>query len=973
MATRSDLDQLIDAAKLNPMAVQKAGIDFLEKVTDGEVEIVDASNAFVYLGEFAATLFANGVRKHSLGIAAIYPEEALTRMDLYHHMSDVDYIDTFAAPGIAKLGLAFNKDELIAKAVDTGISGVKKLVIGRNSQIMAGTYALTLQYPIEIRILAHGAITVTYDNSKISPMQTLETNKVDTSIDNYNENHDEYLLIEVPVYQMEQKKYTAGLAGSKTFDKVYGYNDQFYHCRAYASNSDGSWTEIKTTHSDQVFDPLKPTLLLSVLDGNQLRVRLPQVYYNTDLVTRSLRIDIFTTKGVVDVALNTYDTSQFVMTYRDFDNDDGSKYTAPMATMVDRFIVGMEKMTGGGNMISFEKLKERMITNNLGSIEIPITNVQIQSQLDRLTDAGFSCTTIIDNATNRLYLATRELPAPSVEEVSTGVGSAVSTLTKTIAEIITQADVADNGSRVTILPTTLYRNEGGFLSIVDKEEVDSILALSGDSLASRVSEDDFLYTPFHYVYDITDNVFTVRPYYFGDPELSRRFFVQDNATLTVGVSSSSHDFTRTDTGWKLRVMTDSTDSMKALDDDALFAQLAYIPVGESTRAFLNGTVLGRDPTTKEWIFEFNFDSNWDVDGNNSVYLNGFEVNGISPHPYPASMTQVFDIFYAVERVVANDDAQNSQIDQDMGKFLIDTDVIGVYHEQVTLSLGASLEGLWARCRSTIGEEAYLKYTETVYKKYTEDKPARNEDQSIKMAQDDDGKWYVVYEYRAGDTVMDNGQPVVQYEAGTNVIVNGAPVIANPRTIQRQVELCLFDGVYYFATAQSDSEYKTTIPSQIVEWVNVTLEPLRSKLLENTKLLFLPKGTIGQFQALVDSSSTVTMEAAQYFVVQYFVSEKVYKDEDLKDAIRKTTRSTITTMLKDPLVTQDELEATLKSTMGDDVIAVNLSGLGGSNDYRVVSMVDDSARLCIGKKLVAEANGTYSVADNIDIDFRKHAS
>lgn len=971
--TRSDLTSLIEEAQLNPMAVQKKGIEFLEAVRNGEIEIVDPSNAFVYLGELAATMYTSAIRKNEIWGQRQYPELSLTREELYNHMSNADYLDVFGSPSIATISFGFNKDEIVAKAVPTGTSGMKKLVIGRHTQIKAGDYVFTLQYPIEIRVLSHGGIQVVYDNDRISPVQSLESNRVEWSFENYTFAHQEYIKIDVPVYQMELKSYTSALSASKVFDKAYAYTDQFYFCRVYMSTSTGTWQEINTTHSDQVFDPLVPTALLKVLDGNLLNVSIPQVYYTTGLATRELRIDIYSTKGALEVALNTYASELFIPTWRDLDKDDLGVYTAPVSTLVDMFIVASSVATGGSNEIPFDVLKSRVINNALGAIDLPITNVQIQSQLDRLTDIGFSCTVDVDIVTKRLYKATRELPAPLIDEISAGMGSNVVTLMKTTEELISQADISDNGERITVLPSTLYRNEGGYLSIVDAATRDSILALKGDVLVERVMASNYLYTPFHYVYDFTDNVFTVRPYYFGAPEVQRRFFVDDNATLGVGVSSSSHNFIRTDTGWSLQVMTSSTDSLKLLDDDSLVTQLAFVPVGETGRCYLNGTFVGRDPDTNEWIFEFNFGTTWDVNPANSVFLDGFEVDGISPHPYPANLSTVFDIFYAVETSVV-DQGESSVIDQRIGGFLIDLDVTGIYQEQVTLKLGSELSGLWVRARSTIGEESYLRYQEDVPKLYTDNVPLRDESGKIQMERDGDGKIIgMQYEHRVGDPVIDEetGAVVYLHRVGDVILQNDVPIVASPRSIQRQVELCLFDGAYYFATAQTDVEYAATVPVQIVEWVNVTLGPVRKKLLELTKLLFHPKSTIGLVNAIVDGGESRVLESAQSFDIVFYVTETVYRDEDLKEEIRKTTPVIITDLLKDILVTRDNIETVLKNAMSGDVIGVELKGLGGSADLRVISMIDDSARLCIGKMLVALPNGTFSVADNIHITFEQH--
>lgn len=970
--SRADLNNLVEQAKLNPMSVQRAGIEYLRRVTNGEVEVVDPSNAFVYLMEFASTLFSNGRRKSEFLNRLQYPEQAMSREDLYRHMSDVDYIGIFGTPSVSNMLITMSKSEVLDKAVDTGINGIRKLTIPRHTQINAGDVPFTLQYPIDIRVLAHGGIQIVYDNEKPSPLMELETNQVEWVLENYNIGHEEFIQMDVPCQQVAIKSYTVGLTAAKVFSKTYPISDLFYHCRVYSSNKDGGWDEIKTTHSDQIYDPLVPTAVLKLTEDG-INVSIPQVYYSTGLVNKQLRIDVYTTRGALELALQGYSSSMFTATFIDYDNDENGKYTAPVNKITAMYFSASKPATGGANAITFEKLKERATNNALGPIAVPITNVQIQTQLDQLTDAGFSCVLVIDNTTQRLYSASRELPSPDIKEVSTGAGANVVTLSKSIAQIMAEADVRDNGLRVTVLPSTLYRDEGGYLSIVDKEERDALLTMSSDLLVDEVTGGNYFYSPFHYVYDITDNVFTVRPYYFGSPQMLRRFFVMDNGTLGVGVNANAHTFERTETGWIIRIMTNGTDALKELDDDALVAQLAFIPAGEATRVYLNGNLIGRDPDTKEWIYEFKFDSTWDVNASNQVYLDGFEGEGISPHPYPAPLTTVFDIFYGI-RASEVDIGERTTIDDVFGGFKYTENMIGLYHEQVTLKLGEELSGLWARARSTAGEELYLRYEEDVPKLHTSNVPARDpETGAIVINYDNDGRPSIVYEYMAGDTVVEDDQVVYLHRKGDIVIQNGQPIVTAPRSVQRQVELVLLDGSYYFVTNETDMDYRKTVPEQIVEWVNITLQPIRNKLLENTTLWFQPKATVGYINAIVDGGIPMVLQAAQHLEVGYFVDANVHRDEVLKEEIRKSTRRTITAAFKGLQVSRDGLQTALKNVMGDDVMSVSISNLGGPANYSVITMADESSRLCIGKKLVALPNATYGVEDSIDIIFSKHSA
>ena len=85
----------------------------------------------------------------------------------------------------------------------------------------------------------------------------------------------------------------------------------------------------------------------------------------------------------------------FSATYVDHDNDDKWQVHCPNATSGVWLFPGIGCLQRVVQMgCHLEKLKYRAINNALGKIDVPITNVQIQSQTSiLLTDAGFSCVT----------------------------------------------------------------------------------------------------------------------------------------------------------------------------------------------------------------------------------------------------------------------------------------------------------------------------------------------------------------------------------------------------------------------------------------------------------------------------------------------------------------------------------------------------------------------------------------------------
>ncbi len=967
MSTRSELMGLIDAARYNPNAIQRAVIDQLERTYAGELEIIDPMNPFVFLTEAAATIGATQMLQAAVLNRRQYPENAQSYSDLYHHMSDADYLGRFATPATVKMNLILGKDELIRRAVPIGTGNVRKLTIPRHTAFKVADTYFTMQYPIDIRVMGHGGLQVVYDGSKDSPLYALESNKVSWTVENYNLDRMDFINIEIPVHQFRIDTFNVSLNGTSRFRKSYNLVDKFYHCRVFMADRQGNWSEINTTHSDQVFDPLKPTALLQVVD-NLLTVELPQVYYSTGLANTELRIDVYTTKGPMELPLQTYESNSFTAKFIDLDKDDNGIYVAPLLAMTTIGVMSTDTVTGGSNGLSFEELRERITRNTKGANDLPVTPAQISS---RLTDMGYNSVLYVDHVTERIFMATRALPKPSNGDVTSGAGAMMGMLSSTVNNLLTYDSVVDNGTRFTIMPSMLYRNNNGVLIAVDDDQRQVLGGLTNDQLVTNVNNNEYLYSPLHYVLDIGENAFVSRPYYLDNPVIKNKYFIEDNDTTGIGVNSSIHAISRTSNGWRILVQTDTDDSYKELDDDKVYMQLCFKPVGENDLAYLNGTLIGKNPDTNERIFEFLINTNWDIDGNDNLGVTSFTMYEDVPRVVNTPLQTNFDIIY----VAADHNPvglTSSWIDTQLGRHLLPDNVTGIYYERLTISLGESMSGLWNRARTVIGTEDYERYEEDVLATYAEDVYLLDNTGTREIVMNDGVPEFVLL-HSKGDTVMDgNGNPVVlHYQGDIKVDENNRPIVISERDIVRQMDLFLVDGVYYFATGDIEQTYAKSIPETLVGWLKTHIRPMSAKLLEKTKLYLHPRATVGFVDVVIGDNLKRKVLAAQELEVTFHVSNTVYKDLALRGSIEARSTEVIAELLTKSLVVRDEILSKIKAVVGTDIISVEVTGLGGAGNYTTITMVDDSGRLCIGKQLVNSPDGSLIVQDSIQFTFVRH--
>lgn len=974
-SSSDDLILKMQRAANNPMEVARTIITDLEARAEGGVELSNPMNPYVHLVEMASCLGSAQIRTAKALNRRQYPDAANSFEDLYHHMSDADHVDVFAMPASSRMIMLYNKEELLARAIPTGAGNMRKLTIGRDTVFSVAGMDFGIYYPIDIRVMAHGGLQIVYDGSEDNPMQSLESNNVEWAIRNLGRlGGGEMVEIQIPVKQFKATSYKATLNSAAQFKKLYAFEDQFYHCRAYMATRTGEWKEIRTTHSDQIFDPNTPTLQLK-LTSNGLLVQLPYVYYSTGLADTELRIDIFTTKGPQEFSLASYAPNSYTVKYQDRNNEAGHVYMTPLPLISTSTCYSDSMVTGGRNAISLFDLKQRIKTNSVGRNTVPVTPAQIETELGKL---GFGAVLNVDNITDRVYLATRKLPTP-VEllgelangSVTSAAGSTMMTLTAELDDLVDIAGVLDTGARITLTPDVLYENDNGVLKLVPRHLTDQLALVSRDQLLAEVNSHNYLYSPLHYVLDATGEYFEARPYYFGTPVASNRNFVDDNDTTGIGVNSSKFAITAISGGWRLVVESSSDESYKNLPDDQVHMQIGFEPAAGGGMVYMRGTYLGRNPSNNERMYEFIIGTLYDIDANHHLYLTTFDMLD-ETRDYPAELTTKFHVFYLAEGV-SGLGYQVKWFDQMVGDFQFQNPVSALYYETVDLKFADNLEGLWTRTRTIPGSEDYRRYEEDVIQAYAETVYERDGSGRL-VLQEVNGSLQPVVLHQAGDPVLDEDtqEPIVLHRAGEIVVDRyGNPIPVSSRTVTRQMDLFLIDGVYRFVTNPIDVMYAKRLPEALVMWLEEYLTPFRGRLHSKTEVYLHPQSTVGTVTMLVGNGIERQFEAGQWLNVTFHVDAAVYKDLEVRKTIEASTTQTLARLLERERVIRDEVQSTIKSVLGEDVISVEVDGLGGGEGYTTFTALDGGGRLCIGKKLVAVADGSFTLTDTINYQFLRH--
>lgn len=954
----------IQQFQFNPSAIQRAVLQTLTDASNGDIEIVDPTSPFVFCLEASAVSTAAFMMSNEALNRKQYPLSAQTPEDLYLHMSDKDFVNRFAIPSTTRFTLAFQLEELLLKMVTDPLTNIKKIVIPRNAFFTVGDVTFSVQYPIEIRQLAHGGLQVVYDVSVVSPLQALPTNVIEHEIRRNGEG--EWLFFEFEVQQFNIMSQSSTLSSAVDFSLSMTLEDQYYYTRVYVQNANSDWVEIRTTHTDQVYDVVVPTAVLKVIDKT-VTVSIPQIYTGTGRLAGAIRIDVYQTKGPLQLAIREYAFTAFSATWQALDKADMTIYTAPLKTFRTVIVFSDKLVVGGSNALSFEELRLRVIQNAIGAPQLPITNVQAEVAL---RNQGYQVVKNLDNITNRIFQATKEMPTPVDTKLITAAAASIETVTMSLRSAITVDSVVDNGNSVTLTPETLYRNQNGIVSLVPTVERDYLLGLSVDRRALAVTQGGYVYTPFHYVLDSTGKEFDSRPYYLDDPEILTKLFIAENDTTLLQAGTQSYAINRTPTGYQIQIVTQSGGAFKAMDDDQIQVQLSYVPAGEKDSAFLNGTLVGKTEDD-ERVYVFDLSTNFNVDKLDNLQLSEFFLYTTENRLTGAPLLTEFDLIFSTSALMGAQ-WQPNEVDRRLGRFILPSRVAGISHEKLRVRFGYSLKTLWSRSRSVISSVPYKTYEVDVPRVYQSDIYQKDANGSS-ITFDGEGNPVSVLLHKKGDPVLDGeGNQIYQFYKGDVMLdSSGTPLTTDSRGMLRQIDIMLIEGAYWFATDATSAKYRRDLTDTVVGWLTADLAELEKQLLDQTHIYFYPKTTLGSIDVLVGAGIIKTISAGQALRLSLYVTSAVYTNTELRERLSKTSIKVISDQLAGTTVSIDRISTALRSQYGNDVISVQLAGLGGDLDLPAVTITDEADRLSIRKRLVAMPDDTLIVEEDCTIDFIEH--
>lgn len=953
----------------NPAAMQSIS---LNRLADGDLILRDPTDPVAFLAEMAVMIghtTIEGVREQ---LPKCFPSMAQTPEDLYRHISDKDLIDVFALPSAAEMLFYIDVDSLMQKAMPLVTQGIRRVIFPRDTVFKVAGYDFAIQYPIEIRILPYATMTnhafqVLWLTEIQSPISPVTTNALEWSITNAPGHSGDVLLFKVPVKQYSVSTRSDTVTPASEMVMYHSFNDDYFMARVWMRKEDSkTWVELATTLSQRTYDVNNPTAVLQVLNG-RVRMTIPAIYINKGLVSGEIRLDVYSTIGKLELDLGSFTTQDYSFGLRDLNKEIDEAYVNPIKSLAVKELIGVGKTSGGRAALPFEKLRENVIANAVGTRRRPIT----PSQLSAATDAyGLEMSRPIDYVTDRLLHLSRTMPDSTLKSVNSPLGTVSAPMFFTWDQLAALPTARVNGNRITVLPETIYSFDGVNV-VFDPQITETLKLMQPVDVVKLGNAKQFLFTPFYYVMDINNASIDVRVYHLDQPAIDSKRFITTNVTSGLSVVTADYQFHKSGENYVLRVLTKSDKTYQSLLDEQVFAQIQFTPRTAGGNAV---TIFGELKGKKdgERVFEFLFESNLDIDRNDELVLTNTYNRGGTQVDTPTSLLNDFNIIYGCQQYYPGSFEPGELDKMIMG---VGRDAIGVTHEVFGLRFGWALEWYWRSSRPMTDSINYKYYQEDVLEVYTVDK-IKYEDGIPVYTVDPNADPMVqfVYEHRKGDPVIDpeTGKQRILHEKGSQVYEDNKPVIDKPRSIKFMLEMIGYDARYRMANGAGVQEYLADVFSEVVKTVTVELPLLGKDYLERTKGFFRPTNTMGNITVRREDGTAAPVPAEQRFTVFYYMSAANRENSELLKSIRTTTSQIISRWLTaNRTISTTDICRELKSALAGTVLGVEMELMGPERDMRIYTVLDEAAHAMLGKKLDIDPDGSVVIKDDITLSFNRH--
>lgn len=934
----------------DPASIQKFILDELDTASNGTYAVTDMTNPFVIALETAVTCAASALHETSNQIRKQYPSLATMQDDLFHHITDNESTYMFATPAEVKIRFIVNAIDIKNYGIEADDGSYKEIVIPSGTTITALDTTMTLLNDILVRL---------YSNNDVFVEQQLDSSN-DLAYDNVSildgflatdAGNTTWIYFETMVKQVKKVTINQAISLSTGFTRLVNITDSFCHANVYYKNNNtNGYVSLPKMFNDEYIDPLTASAVVKVYNKNIL-FKIPEQYILEGLVSGNIKIDLYTTNGKTYLPLNKYQASDFSYVL----GDTGKSSQAAASKNVAINCVATSVMEGGSDAMSVSELRNAIITNTTGDIDLPITEKQIE-QYGSLN--GYTIIKNTDIITEREFLGLKAVPEISNNLVLAHHSVFFNTARVVVDEIKDFKNIIVTDNRFIIKSNTIFKNNNSIFNILSNLELEYLKGLNIYSLSTYLKNNKLFFNPFYYVIEKSDTFINSRVYDLDNPEINHTMIKEKNTTMQQRVNINKYTIKKTDNGYKLYVSLTTNEAFNKLEQKSIILQLKIPLYGGNSYAYINSQY---DSIKKYYWFEI--DSNLSISEDGNIDLQNGKSNLFTKE---FSLTTDVEIFICTTDVNVIDPTEFLKSDIDIQSY----NVVVFTKELVNITFGNELKYIYNNVYSVYSDRKYQTYPEDVPLVYKEDVyEVDPETGCIIRIEKIDGENKVTYKllHKAGDPVLDeNGEKVYQHRKGETVLdENGNPIVNLDTGIIRYIDILMLEYEFLASTSNAYNNYNNLTINNLKHYILNELEDINSKLLEKTTIKYKSFNTVNNL-AISSNNTTSYIKNNCSPKVLLYVQNVDLVDTNTKENYKTLIGTIFNSYFSNSKIVLEDIKTAIKNKLGSNVTGVKITGIDDSNS-EIINIKDKTNRFYLNKFIDTNKNNELVVKYDIDID------
>lgn len=935
----------------NPLQIQSLVLEDLQENLCNGNKIVDGNNVPCFMLETMSTLVGEAMQEVTNMNSNSYSKRAETSEELFRHMSQWDYVGMYSTPASTSIRMLLDKQYIIDNAKSFN-DNYKKIIIPAASVFKIGNMDFGLYYPIEIRINKYtNTFLVSQDTSIINPLHTLIDNTI--NFQNINFNDTSFIDIEIPVYQFTRTTYKEALITGSGFNETYSLTDNFYAI-VVQHFKNGVWVDIDQTMSDIVYDTYTPTVKVKVLlEQNELKVNVPQVYFTNGLIGSQLKINIYETKGAIDVNIGNIQTTDINITMSNVSETDLA-YTEILNRIPTREVIPTSvRISGGSDGYTFEELRQKVINDEFSN-DVAIT---IDKMKNLFTDDDTIVTKQLDNITARNFVAHSPIRDSSGVIVSSG------NISTRIEEdmVLTHSTINQNADMsITILPATLYKLTGSVAYPISDVEKNVINQLSNEHRINLFNNTSYTFSPFHIRLATEDRFPIASVYELLNPSIDEISFISENVDISTQLTIINgiviHPLMST-TGFVIRVGVIKSDDIKDTIEESIRIR-GTIKDPNTSEAFYTDAVI-HSVVDSITYYDFSLESDYDINKYHRILITSLEreSGGVSSGSY-LDLEFPLEVELAVKNKVIPSITTGDQ-----------EDFVTTIKQNLSINLGRLIsDKIDTSVNINYSDLVYQKYPETIYKTYPNDVYKTLPNGALDFTIEN-GEIITTIEHQAGDFILNqSGLQIVEHNAGDLMLdIYGNKIISDNRNIVYMLDMVHVDN-RLLHTYLTDMDLIGMEISEQIDYYLTEIDRVQKELLEKTYMYFEPIKTIGTGTYVTKNNTTINqpLNISMYFIL--YVETKTLEDTSVTDNLRTSITEIVSNNIESGTIALALIQDEIMTTHGDQILSIDNRGINGDSSLQTLVNIDSNTKSILSRNLIFNTDNTVQFVEDLELEF-----